>query len=55
MKRSFLLLTLFFANTASYLIIPATEHSHSNLQNTDPIPAAVNSFGKHPSHSVRKV
>ena len=26
-----------FANTESNLNIPAIEHSHSNLQNTDPI------------------
>ena len=38
-----------FANTVSNSNIPLIEHSHSNLKNTDPIIATVNSYGKHPS------
>ena len=37
MKKFALFLTIFFASTVSNLNIPAIEHSHSNLQNTDPI------------------
>ena len=39
---------MFFANTGSNLNIPAVEHSHSNLQNTDPILATVDLYGEHP-------
>ena len=38
----------FFENTLSNLNIPAIEHSHLNLQNTDPILTTVNSYEKHP-------
>ena len=39
----------FFANTVFNLNIPAIEHSHSNLQNTDLILGTVNSYEKLPS------
>ena len=39
----------FFANSMSNLNITAIEHFHSNLENTDPILATVNSYDKHPS------
>ena len=44
----------FFLNTQSNLNISAIEHSHTNLQNTDPIIAAVNSYDKHPSIEIIK-
>lgn len=34
----------FFENTVSNLNIPVIKHSHSNLQNTDPILATFNSY-----------
>ena len=39
----------FFADTVSNLNIRALEQYHSNLQNTDPILATINSHDKHPS------
>ena len=39
----------FFPKTKSNLNISAIEYSHPNLQNTDPILVAVNSYDKHPS------
>ena len=48
MTRFALCITIFFANTGSNLNIPAVEHSHSNLQNTDPILATVDLYGEHP-------
>ena len=39
---------VFFSNTGSNLNIPAVEHPHSNLQNTDPILATVDLYGEHP-------
>ena len=39
----------FFANVMSNLNRIATAHSHSSLQNTDPILATVNSYHKQPS------
>lgn len=40
---------VFFANAVSNLNIQATEHSHSNLQTTDPILATVNSYDNPPN------
>ena len=45
MKKFALLLKIFCMYTN--LNIPAIEQSHSNLQNTNPILATVNSYGKH--------
>ena len=39
----------------SGLNIAATEHRHSNLQNTDPILAAVNSYDKYLSIERNKI
>lgn len=49
MTKFALSITIFFANTGSNLNRPAVEHSHSNLQNTDPILATVYLYGEHPS------
>ena len=45
-----------FANTVSNLNIPTIEHSHSNLQNSDPILATVNSTEKvdQVDHAIRR-
>ena len=37
----------------SNLNIPAIDHSHSNLQNIDPILATVNSYDKHPGIEIK--
>ena len=46
MKKFALLLSLFFSNTMSNLNTLAIGHSHSNLQNRDPILTTVNSYMK---------
>lgn len=48
-KFGLILTGFFFANAVSNLNIQATEHSHSNLQTTDPILATVNSYDNPPN------